>query len=53
MYIAVVTHSMPGVEFHTEPYELQSFDESDIVIPSLLSEYLYQKPLCGKYALTS
>jgi hypothetical protein len=39
MYIAVVTHSMPRVEFHTEPYELQSSDESGIVTPSVLSEY--------------
>jgi hypothetical protein len=33
------THSIPRVEFHTDPYELQSFDESDIVTPSVLSGY--------------
>ena len=34
------THSMPRVEFHSEPYELQGFDTSDIVISSLLSGYV-------------
>jgi hypothetical protein len=47
MYIAVVTHSMPRVEFHTKPYELQGFDESDIVTPSLLSGTLVIPIVCG------
>jgi hypothetical protein len=39
MYITVVTHSMPRVDIHTEPYELPGFDESGIVTPSVMSEY--------------